>query len=182
MAMRLFVGNLSDRASESELREHFSAVGTLVFIHIPTDRETGRPRGIAFVEFSDASQAEEAIRRFHNQPFQGKPLIVNEARAREPGGGDRRNASAPRSLTSTAWTSEPGVTGTRPAHRDGERRNFGPDAAPRGQRKRANRRPESTRAPKGPMRERLSGQFFGGDEDDADSDTWNDENLNSSQE
>jgi cold-inducible RNA-binding protein len=182
MAMRLFVGNLSDRATETELREHFSAVGPLMFIHIPTDRESGRPRGIAFVEFSDAAQAEEAILRFHNQPFQGKSLIVNEARAREPGAGDRRNASAPRSLTSTAWTSEPGVTDTRPAQRDGARRNFGPDAAPRGQRKRANRRTESPRAPKGPMRERLSGQFFGGDEDDADTDAWSDENLNSSQE
>src|ERR687895_1185189 len=100
MVVRLFVGNLSYQATEAEVREHFSAVGPLVFIHLPTDRESGKPRGIAFVEFHDPAQAEEAIRRFHNQPFQGRPLVVNHARAREPGSDLQRPPSTPPSRPS----------------------------------------------------------------------------------
>lgn len=65
MSIRLFVGNLSYQATEAEVREHFSGIGPVVFLHLPADRESGRPRGIAFVEFTDAVQAEAAIRRFH---------------------------------------------------------------------------------------------------------------------
>src|SRR5262245_48849565 len=50
---------------------------------MPVDRETGRPRGFAFVEFIDRAQAEEVIKRFDAQPFQGRNLAVSEARARE---------------------------------------------------------------------------------------------------
>jgi RNA recognition motif-containing protein len=182
MSVRLFVGNLSYHATEAELREYFSAVGPLVFFHLPMDRESGRPRGMAFVEFNDAAQAEEAIRRFHNQPFQGRTLIVNQARARESGPGARKHASAPPSLTSPDWPTEPRGTDPRPSQKGGTRRDFGPDAASRGQRKPVNRRPKSTRSPKGPIRERLSGQFFGGDEDDADSDASSEGRLNTSQE
>jgi RNA recognition motif-containing protein len=182
MSVRLFVGNLSYQATEAEVREHFSAVGPLVFIHLPTDRESGKPRGIAFVEFHDPAQAEEAIRRFHNQPFQGRPLVVNHARARESGPDVRRPPSAPSSWTSSDRATEPRVTEPRPPHRGDARRDFGPDAAPRGSRKPANRRPQSTRPPKGPMRERHSGQFFGGGEDEADGDASSEEQLHSSQE
>jgi RNA recognition motif-containing protein len=182
MSMRLFVGNLTEHTTAAELREYFTAVGPVVFIHLPTDRESGRPRGIAFVEFNDSAHAEEAIRRFNNQPFQGKPLVVNQARAREHDPGVRRQSSAPPSLTAADGAIESSMTDTRSSQRGGARRNFGPDAAPRGQRKPSNRRPQSTRGPKGPIRERLSGQFFGGDEDDADGDAWNEEQLNSSQE
>jgi RNA recognition motif-containing protein len=170
MSVRLFVGNLSYQATEAEVREHFSAIGPLVFIHLPMERESGRPRGMAFVEFSDSAQAEEAIRRFHNQPFQGRPLVVNHARTREPGSGVRRPTSVHPSPTHSDRASEPRVTEPRPPHRDEARRDFGPDAAPRAQRKSANRRPPATRPPKGPIRERHSGQFFGGDEDEADGD------------
>jgi cold-inducible RNA-binding protein len=180
--MRLFVGNVSDHATEAELREHFSAVGPLAFIYLPTDRESGKPRGIAFVEFTDAAQAEEAIRRFHQQPFHGKPLIVNQARAREPGAGVRKPPSWPPSLTSPDAATEPRGTDPRPSHKGGMRREFGPDAAPRGQRKPAKRHPKSTRSPKGPMRERLSGQFFGGDDDEADHDAWHEGHRPASQE
>ena len=182
MSVRLFVGNLSYQATEAEVREHFSAVGPLVFIHLPTERDSGRPRGIAFVEFNDPAQAEEAIRRFHHQPFQGRPLVVNHARAREPGPGVRRHASAPPSQTSPDRATEPRVAEPRPPHRGEARRDVGPEAAPRGQRKPAHRRPQSTRPPKGPIRERRSGQFFGGDEDDADGDASSEEHLHSSQE
>jgi len=173
MPVRLFVGNLSYQATEAEVREHFSVVAALLSVHLPTDRETGKPRGFAFVEFNDPAHAEEAIRRFNNQPFQGRPLAVNEARARESGPGVRRNPSAQPSLGPTDWASGAGGAETRPSHRDGASRNFGPDAAPRGERKSANRRQKSARAPKGPIRERIGGQFFAGDEDDADDDAAN---------
>jgi RNA recognition motif-containing protein len=182
MSVRLFVGNLSYQATEAEVREHFSAVGPLVFIHLPTERDSGRPRGMAFVEFHDPAQAEEAIRRFHNQPFQGRPLVVNHARARDNSPGIRRPTSAQPSLTSADRGTEPRVTEPRPPHRGEARRDFGPDAAPRGQRKPANRRLKSARPPKGPIRERRSGQFFGGDEDEADGDASNEEHLHASQE
>jgi cold-inducible RNA-binding protein len=177
MPVRLFVGNLSYHATEAELREHFSAVGPLLSVYLPTDRESGRPRGFAFVEFNEPAQAEEAIRRFNNQPFRGRPLAVSQARARESGPGVGKNASVPPSLAHTDWAPEPGVAATRPPHRGGASRNFGPDAAPRGQRKPANRRPKSARGPRGPIRERLGGQFFGGDGDDADGDTLSEGNF-----
>jgi cold-inducible RNA-binding protein len=180
MSVRLFVGNLSYQVTEAEVREYFSAVGPLVFLHLPTDRDSGRPRGIAFVEFNDPAQAEEAIRRFHTQPFHGRPLVVNHVRAREPGPGVRGHASAPPS-PSPDRAAEPRVTAPWPPPRGEARREFGPDAAPRGPRKLAHRRPKSTRPPKGPIRERQSGQFFGGDEDDADGDASSEGHLPSSQ-
>jgi len=91
MAVRLFVGNLPYNTTEAELREHFSAVGPLTYVHLPTDRESGKPRGFAFVEFNDRSQAEEAVQRFNNQLFKGRPIAVNEARARD----DRPRTSMP---------------------------------------------------------------------------------------
>ena len=170
MSVRLFVGNLSYEATEAEVREHFSAVGPLVFLHLPTDRDSGRRRGIAFVEFNDPAQAEEAIRRFHTQPFHGRPLVVNHARTREPGPGVPGHASAAPSPPSDQAT-EPHVTSPRPPHQGEARREFGPDATPRRPRKPAQRRPPSTHPRKGPIRERQSGQFFGGGEDEADDDT-----------
>ena len=83
MSVRLFVGNLPYGASEAELREYFRAVGEPIQIIMPVDRETGRPRGFAFVEYADRTMAEEAIRRFDAQPFKGRPLAVSEARPRE---------------------------------------------------------------------------------------------------
>jgi RNA recognition motif-containing protein len=177
MPVRLFVGNLSYHATEAELREHFSAVGPLLYVHLPMERESGRPRGFAFVEFNDPAQAEEAIRRFNSQPFQGRPLAVSHARAREHGPGVGKNASTPPSLAPIDWAPEPGVAETRPPHRGGASRNFGPDAAPRGQRKPGNRRPKSGRSPRGPIREQRGGQFFGGDEDEADGDTLSGGNV-----
>jgi cold-inducible RNA-binding protein len=182
MSVRLFVGNLSYQATEAEVREHFSAVGPVVFLHLPTDRESGRPRGIAFIEFNDAAQAEEAIRRFHQQPFQGRPLVVNHARARESGPGVRKHTSAPPSPTSPDWATASRVTEPRSPRRGSTQRDFGPDAAPRGQRKPANRRPKPEPGPKGPIRERRSGQFFGGEEDEADDDASSEGPLHSSQE
>src|SRR5438552_12522904 len=99
MAVRLFVGNLPYDATEDEIRQHFSSVGNLSYVSIPLDRETGKKRGFAFVEFADPQQAQAAIRQFNNQPFKGRPLAVNEARAREAGprpAGGFRPAPGPR--------------------------------------------------------------------------------------
>src|SRR5262245_57615524 len=74
-------------ATEADLRSHFSQVGQPSQVVLPVDRETGRPRGFAFVEFQDRAVAEQAISKFHQQPFMGRPLSVSEARPREAGGG-----------------------------------------------------------------------------------------------
>ena len=92
MSVRLFIGNLPYAANEAELREHLSGVGAPTQVVLPVDRETGRPRGFAFVDYADRGVAEEAIRRFNQQPFKGRPLAVSEARPREergPGGPPR---------------------------------------------------------------------------------------------
>ncbi|MEO7192352.1 MAG: RNA-binding protein [Vicinamibacterales bacterium] len=91
MAVRLFVGNMPYGATEADLRTHFSAVGEPSHIVIPVDRDTGRPRGFAFVEFLDRGLAEQAVQRFDQQPFMGRSLSVSEARPREerPAGGFR---------------------------------------------------------------------------------------------
>jgi len=83
LAVRLFIGNLPYSASEADLRAHFAPVAEPSHVAMPVDRETGRPRGFAFVEFVDRGKAEEVIRKFDAQPFQGRPLAVSEARARE---------------------------------------------------------------------------------------------------
>ena len=96
MPVRLFIGNLPYAASEAELREHLSSVGEPSQIVLPVDRETGRPRGFAFVDYADRAVAEAAISRFDQQPFKGRPLAVSEARPRE-----ERPAGAP-ALVGTA--------------------------------------------------------------------------------
>src|SRR5438045_150968 len=86
MSVRLFVGNLPYSTTDADIREHFSAIGPVVSVSLPVDRETGRPRGFAFVEYADRALAEEAIRRFNNQPLGGRSITVNEARPPERGG------------------------------------------------------------------------------------------------
>ena len=84
---KLYVGNLSYQTSESELRELFAQHGEVVSATLVMDRETGRPRGFGFVEFSDASGAKAAIEALNGQNVGGRDLTVNEARPREPRGG-----------------------------------------------------------------------------------------------
>ncbi len=156
MAVRLFVGNLPYTATEAALREHFSVVGPLSYVYLPIDRESGKPRGFAFVEFNDKAQADDAIRRFNNQLFMGRPLAVNEARERE----DRPQGSSSRPYIPSREFAEPPGSGERPAGR-----NFGPDAAPRRSRKPGGRAGKGERVPKQPIRERPGGRFFGDDGD-----------------
>ena len=71
MAVRLFVGNLPYDVTEAELRAHFAAIGPLSYLSLATDRDTGKPRGFAFVEFSARADAEDALRRLNHQAFKG---------------------------------------------------------------------------------------------------------------
>src|SRR3954451_3774036 len=100
VSVRLFIGNLPYSASEAELRAHLSGAGEPISVVLPVDRETGRPRGFAFVDYADRAVAEQAIQRFDQQPFKGRPLAVSEARPREdrgPGGPPRPGGySSPR--------------------------------------------------------------------------------------
>jgi RNA recognition motif-containing protein len=166
MSVRHFVGNLAYDATEAELREFLSAAGAPLSVRILTDRETGKPRGFGFIEWTDAAQAEEAIRRFHQQVFKGRPLVINEARAREAGTGAGGNAFVPGGRGpaggpgSAVRAGQPG----QPA------RTFGPDAPPRGKRKPAGRGGKGERGPKGPIPERGGGQFFAGGVDDSPDD------------
>lgn len=78
---------MSFKTTKEELSELLSAAGSIVDVHIPTDRETGRPRGFAFVRFSKEEEALEAIRRFNGFEFGGRRLNVNQAEDRPRGGG-----------------------------------------------------------------------------------------------
>jgi RNA recognition motif-containing protein len=84
--MKIFVGNLPFSVDEAKLREMFAPYGEVDSANVITDRETGRPRGFAFVEMADAD-ARKAIQGLENHQMEGRTLNVNEARAREGGGG-----------------------------------------------------------------------------------------------
>lgn len=170
MSVRLFVGNLPYAATEAELREHLSSVGNPIQVVMPVDRETGRPRGFAFVDYAERGVAEEAIRRFHQQPFKGRPLAVSEARPREdrPAGPRPGGFSGPRPGAPGGFAPRPGPGGftPRPADAGGgaptRARNFGPDAPPKNKRKPPRK---DDRGPRGPIKERPVGRLYDADED-----------------
>lgn len=177
MPVRLFVGNLPYDATEEDIRAHFSTAGTVLNVFVPLDRETGRKRGFAFVEYNDNAQAQEAIRLFNSQPFKGRPLAVNEARAKESrppspgGGGGFRPGPRPGPPSGGFRPSGPGGA---PPPRDFERpdpaleradkhaRKFGPDAKPFKNRNQKTFRPEGG---KKALKERMSGQVYSMDDD-----------------
>ena len=88
MGTRLYVGNLPFSTTEDELRKLFESKGAKVTeVHMVTDRETGRPRGFAFVNVSSDSEATSSIDALNGAALSGRTLTVNEAREREGGGG-----------------------------------------------------------------------------------------------
>lgn len=91
----LFVGNLSFRTTETELRAVFEPFGQITRIHIATDRETGRSRGFAFVDMPNDEEAARAMAALNGKDLDGRPLKVNEARPK-PERGARRFTSGPR--------------------------------------------------------------------------------------
>jgi cold-inducible RNA-binding protein len=97
----IYVGNLAHEASEDDLRQVFSEFGTVSTVSIIKDRETGRPRGFAFVEMPDGGQAAEAIKGLNLKEIQGRAITVNEARPksdrpRRGGGGGGGGRYRPR--------------------------------------------------------------------------------------
>ena len=80
---RLFVGNMPFRMTRDELEDLFAQAGTVTSVHIPTDRETGRPRGFGFVEMEDPTTVDQAVQMFNGYSVSGRALVVNQARPRE---------------------------------------------------------------------------------------------------
>jgi RNA recognition motif-containing protein len=76
----IYVGNLDFTTSEDQLRTLFAAYGVVKTVTIVTDRDTGAPRGFAFVEMNSAGQAQDAIRTVNGSAHGGRTLMVNEAR------------------------------------------------------------------------------------------------------
>ena len=159
---------------------------------MPVDRETGRPRGFAFVEFAEREKAEEVIRKFDAQPFQGRNLAVSEARAREdrPPGGPRPGGfggprpggfSGPRPGGFGGGGGGGGFSprpGGMPGGGAGGSRdrsaNFGPPAPPR--RLRGKKGAQQEYKPRGPIKERSGGRIYAVDDLEGD-DAFEAENL-----
>ena len=87
MGKRLYIGNLSYGTTELDLRELFGQMGTVADAKVVMDRETGRPRGFAFVEMSTDGEAAKAIEQVNGRELGGRALNVSEAQERTGGGG-----------------------------------------------------------------------------------------------
>ena len=183
MAVRLFIGNLPYSATEADLRAHFATIAEPSHVVMPVDRETGRPRGFAFVEFADRGNAEAVIRKFDAQPFQGRNLAVSEARPREerpprpPGqggfapreggfSGPRPGGfSGPRPAPGGGFAPRPGPGA--PAGARDRSANFGPPAPPK--RLRGKKGSQQEHKPRGPIKERTGGRIYAVDDLEDDS-------------
>ena len=177
MPSRVFVGNLPYEATEEEIREHFSIIAPVSRVFLPLDRDTGRPRGFAFVEFAEAEHATAAIENLHQKPFMDRPLIVNEARPSETrpssGGqpvGPPRGMPAPpgpqsRERTTLGGSSE-GLS------------SRGASSSPSRGRRRGKRSSWEEGPKKEPIAEKVRGQMFAGQDDvDEEEDDIEFENL-----
>jgi RNA recognition motif-containing protein len=91
LSSKLYVGNLPFSSSQDELHDLFSRHGEVVSVNVITDRETGRPRGFAFVEMEDSESADNAVRALDGVQLGGRTIKVNPAQDRrnERGGNDR---------------------------------------------------------------------------------------------
>jgi RNA recognition motif-containing protein len=165
---------LSYATTEADLRAYFGTVAPPSQVVLPVDRETGRPRGFAFVEFQDRAHAEQAIQKFNGQVFSGRPLAVSEARAREdrgPGGPRPGGFGGPRPSGGGFGGPRPGgFGGPRPfdpaAPQPPRNRNFGPDAKPqRGPG--AKSKKKDGEKPRGPIPTKITGRSFTLDSDDS---------------
>jgi len=159
VAVRLFLGNLPYSATEADVRAHVTSVAPPLSVVLPMDRETGRPRGFAFVDYADLEAATEVIRQLNGQPFLGRTLSVSEARPREERGLRPPMGSPPGFGPRPGGP--PGFGGGDGAPR--RERNFGPPAPPKGKRTSQSKgRPEN--APKGPIKVRGGNRVFDVDE------------------
>jgi RNA recognition motif-containing protein len=158
------------------LRAYFGTIAPPSQVVLPVDRETGRPRGFAFVEFAERSQAESAIQRFNGQVFNGRPMAVSEARAREDRGpGGPRPGGPPGSRPGGGFGSRPAPSygAPRPFDPSGapappRNRNFGPDAKP--QRGGAKKKQKDADRPRGPIPLKATGRSFTLEDDSPEED------------
>ena len=174
MAVRLFVGNLSYATTEADLRTYFGTVAPPSQVVLPVDRETRRPRGFAFVEYTERPHAEQAIQQFNGQPFNGRPLAVSEREARRPrtgrlsaqrpSGPPRPGGFAPRPPSSFGGPPRPFDPSAPAVPRS---RNFGPDARPqRGGSAKAKKK--DAERPRGPIPLKRTGRSLSLDDDSPD--------------
>lgn len=86
ISSKIFVGNLNFGTTDQELRELFGEIGEVVDVHIPKDRESGRPRGFAFIRFAAEEHAAQAVEKFHGREVGGRELRLDiaEDRPRPP--------------------------------------------------------------------------------------------------
>jgi cold-inducible RNA-binding protein len=87
MGRKLYVGNLPYSATETSLREAFSAAGTVDSVTLITDRDTGQSKGFGFVEMSSDSEAQQATQTLNGSMLDGRQIKVNEAKPKGAGGG-----------------------------------------------------------------------------------------------
>ena len=85
MSKKIYVGNLSYKVTEDDLKDLFKEFGTVTEVNVITDRETGRPRGFAFVEMDSDDDATKAIDSLNGKTLQDREIVVNEARPRREG-------------------------------------------------------------------------------------------------
>ena len=81
---KLYVGNLDYATTSDQLRELFAQAGTVIDAVVITHKDTGRSRGFGFIEFENEEDAKKAIDMFNDKDFQGRKLVVNEAKAQTP--------------------------------------------------------------------------------------------------
>lgn len=87
MSTKLYVGNLSFRVTSDDLQAHFATAGGVESANVVYDRDTGRSRGFGFVEMATPEEAAAAIEQFNGTEYDGRNMVVNEARPREERGG-----------------------------------------------------------------------------------------------
>lgn len=95
MATKLYVGNLPFTIGSDQLQQVFAGAGSVVSAQVMSDKFTGRSRGFGFIEMATDGEAQAAIEMFNGKDFEGRNLVVNEARPREEGG-DRGGDRGPR--------------------------------------------------------------------------------------
>ena len=82
VSKKLYVGNLSYKVTEDDLKDLFGEFGTIIEVSVITDRETGRPRGFAFIEMDSDDDANKAVDSLNGKTIQDREIVVNEARPR----------------------------------------------------------------------------------------------------
>lgn len=84
MATKLYVGSLSYNTTDDQLKQHFSQAGNVTSATVITDKMSGRSKGFGFVEMASEEEAQKAIEMFNGQDFDGRQIVVNEARPMQP--------------------------------------------------------------------------------------------------